>query len=170
MSKENDSGEEAQTSQHPSKGGSYLNVSMATLEPDWFLRELVSFVNDFGIEISVTLQVGGVQVTGMMISGEKYFKLTADEFGGAFSNSVLGDKFKCLINGYADSVSSKPDEQERPAPSYIHLSNAHLYSPGGEIPAKQGKPILWRARISAVDGFYIGTSAKALAPTDSGNP
>jgi hypothetical protein len=140
----------------------FLNVSMQTLEPDWFLRHLADFANRYGVETAITLQVGGVQVTGMTMSAEKYFRETAGIFGGAFANQDLSESFTKLINGFADDV--KPKEGDDNLPTYIHLSNAHLYAPGGEIPKNGGKPILWRARISAVDGFHIGSSAAALAP------
>lgn len=140
----------------------FLNVSMATLEPDWFLRHLVNFANELGVEMSLTLQVGGVQVTGMTMSAEKYFRETAEIFGTAFANQSYRESFTELINGFADNM--KPKEGANNMPTYIHLSNAHFYAPGGAIPRNEGKPTLWRARISAIDGFYIGSSAAALAP------
>jgi hypothetical protein len=140
---------------------------MATLEPDWFLRHLADFANRFGIGISITLQVGGVQVTGMTTSAEKYFRETAQLFDGAFADQDVNENFTKLINGFADSM--KPKEGNDNLPTYIHLSNAHFYAPSGDIPRNDGKPVLWRARISAVDGFYIGSSAAALASKPEGD-
>jgi hypothetical protein len=143
-----------------------LNVSMQTLEPDWFLRHIANFANKFGVETSITLQVGGVQVTGMTISAENYFRQMAETFGGGFAQRDVGESFTKLINGFADDM--KPTEGDDNLPTYIHLSNAHLSAPGGPIPENEGKPILWRARISAVDGFYLGSAAAALAPKPAG--
>jgi hypothetical protein len=148
-----------------SNGSLHMNVSQATLEPDWFLRKLVALANSFEIGTSITLLVGGVQVTGMLISGESYFKLTAEEFGGAFFDTGIGDKVKTILNGFAEAVKPDLNDLQHPDPTYIHLANTHFYNPSGPIPQNDGKPILWRARISSIDGFYIGSSAKALAPS-----
>src|SRR5918993_1449756 len=85
---------------------------------DWFLQFLVDRVNGTTTEIGITLQVGGLLVSGMLVSGDKYKQRP-------------------------ESESTK--ESEGP-PFYIHLKNAKFYSPGASpIPANG---VWWRGRIS----------------------
>ncbi|SFR33244.1 hypothetical protein SAMN04488005_0460 [Yoonia tamlensis] len=123
---------------------------------DWFLEHIIGdFVNK-GLDIGVTLNVGGVVVSGMLINGKKYFEALAENMDiqeGEISK-LLGGHWK----GYA-AVYEKPDDAPEdwvPNPiGYIHLANAKIHAPGqSPIPSNDG--VLWRGKLSSVDGFFIG--------------
>jgi hypothetical protein len=41
---------------------------------DWFLANQVHLANRFGVEQGITLNVGGVLISGTLINGRNYFK------------------------------------------------------------------------------------------------
>jgi hypothetical protein len=131
-------------------------------ETDWFLQKLVSFANEWGLEISITLQVSGMLVSGVLVGGTKYF----DEFAELFSDGLknypdLGQAFHELISSYKKLYEVKPEENpDLPPPHYIHLRNAKFYHPGQQpIPISDG--VVWRGRISEVGGFNLGSLGPA---------
>jgi len=129
-----------------------------TVETDWFLQNLVSFSNDWGIEMGITLQVSGVLVSGTLISGAKYFDEFAEQFSGGFKEeSELRVSFYKLISSYKNIYEVESQEaNNRPAPEYIHLKNTKFFQPGQKaIPTNNG--VLWRGRIREVGGFTLGS-------------
>jgi hypothetical protein len=125
---------------------------------DWFLQTIVAYAN-VGFEIGLTLMVGGLTVSGVLISGKKYFEELGESVRAAKSQSPE------MMNTLAETWSSfsriyeKPegasDDWLLPPASYIHLRSAYVFAPGaGHLPT--GKGTLWRGRVAAVDGFAIG--------------
>ncbi|MFY3136848.1 gas vesicle accessory protein GvpU [Achromobacter xylosoxidans] len=123
---------------------------------DVFLQFLVNLVNNGGQlkSIGVTLQMGGMLVSGSIVSGAEYFDRFAETFSGSLADmdtqarqsvrtslAELGDVFRL------------PQPAE-PLPNYIHLVDALFFSADGTPIA--GQPTLWRGRSSAVDGFILG--------------
>jgi hypothetical protein len=45
--------------------------------PDWLLQHLVALVTDGPLEMGITLQVGGLLVSGKLVSGARYFEAAA---------------------------------------------------------------------------------------------
>jgi hypothetical protein len=127
---------------------------------DWFLQQIVRFANEWTMEIGITLQVGGMLVSGTVISGEKYFETFAKSFAAGFVNDLetgkaMGEfiaQYKALYEKQADG--SKAPNLAHPA-QFIHLRNAqYWHQAGNPIPGKQGT--LWRGRIAEVGGFHLG--------------
>ena len=86
-------------------------------ETDWFLQSVVNFANDWGVETGLTLQVGGLLVSGIVISGTKYF----DEFSGLYATGFkndpdLGTSFSSLIASYKKYIELLPEEKTDLAP------------------------------------------------------
>ncbi|WP_183005939.1 gas vesicle accessory protein GvpU [Achromobacter sp. UMC71] len=123
---------------------------------DVFLQFLVNLVNNGGQlqSIGVTLQMGGMLVSGSIVSGAEYFDRFAESFADSLSDmdatarlsvrhslAELGDVFRL------------PQPAE-PLPNYIHLADALFFTADGTPIA--GQPTLWRGRSSAVDGFILG--------------
>ena len=128
---------------------------------DWFLQMLVEMVNGSEVVFPVTLNVGGVLVSGEMVSGHKYFEGFAKDlkegmFGTTSENAnFVEDQFKKLGSIYIREEQGQDDER-KPPPQYIHLRNARIFHPGGTpIPTNRG--VWWRGRLEAVDGFILGT-------------
>ena len=132
-------------------------LSTAAPQLDYFLQSLVGLAND-GLEIGLTLTVGGFLVSGVLVSGKKYFNDNlagpgfADQMGE--SAETIRDYFRSFGSIY-DEIPNTPEGAPRPLPTFIHLYNARFFHNSGKpIPANQ--PIWWRGRVSEIQGFTIG--------------
>lgn len=123
---------------------------------DWFLQQLIRFVNADDMSFSLTLQVGGLIVSGTVISGNKYFQEFSDQFCTAIVNDEIRDDFRKYFSMNQDIYKGDRENNDNvPLPSFIHVRNARFYHPGGDpLPSNGG--ILWRGRIAEVDGFFLG--------------
>lgn len=131
-------------------------VSAPVPQADAFLQFLVNLVNNGGQlkSIGVTLQMGGMLVSGSIVSGAEYF----DTFASGFADALDGqanDTRQAVRASLAElgDVFRQPQPAE-PLPNYIHLADALFFSADGTPIA--GQPTLWRGRIAAVDGFILG--------------
>jgi hypothetical protein len=123
---------------------------------DWFLQSLVSIVNDNPLEFGITLFVGGVTISGQLVSGKKYFETFAKEFSDAYPGKA--DTQEGIRQAFASHTAiydRREDEEVAPPPQFIHLINCRCFSPGGVLPSNRG--ILWRGKINAVSGFSLGS-------------
>ena len=105
---------------------------------DRVLQILVSVVNKGGQELGITLNVGGLIVSGILISNKKYWE---------DSQPGLRDMLK--------ESGEKVDPQDELY--YIHLKDA-MYFNAGEHPVPVGG-MWWRGKINSVDGFSLARLA-----------
>ncbi|CAB3675353.1 MULTISPECIES: gas vesicle accessory protein GvpU [Achromobacter] len=123
---------------------------------DAFLQFLVNLVNNGSqIEsIGVTLQMGGMLVSGSIVSGAEYF----DSFAASFTGSLntVDDATRATVHASLAELGDvfRVPQPADPLPNYIHLSDALFFTADGTPIA--GQPTLWRGRTSAVDGFILG--------------
>lgn len=126
---------------------------------DWFLQILVSTVNKTSIDIGITLNVGGLIISGQLINIKIYFEGLAQEMALANADEPLKDAFQTMFRkiGSEYKLSSEESENEnQPPPKFIHLKNAKmLLANGQKVPTNQG--VWWRGRLSEVDGFSLGS-------------
>lgn len=123
---------------------------------DAFLQFLVNLVNNGGQleSIGVTLQMGGMLVSGSIVSGAEYFDRFAASFTGSL-DMLDADARDAVHRSLAElgDVFRVPQPAE-PLPNYIHLTDALFFTADGTPIA--GQPTLWRGRTSSVDGFILG--------------
>jgi hypothetical protein len=138
------------------------------MDEDFFLYTLIDWA-ERGIEVPITLSVGGTLVAGYMISEEKYFEESAKVVrwtSDPAAEKALQDLFRSMSNAFdkaatevvdagsdPDAVREKRDEM---AKSCLHLRDTYITSSGQEI-GMQGT--LFRCKRRAVDGFWLGISA-----------
>jgi hypothetical protein len=123
---------------------------------DWYLQNLVALVNDTPIEFGITLFVGGVTISGQLVSGKKYFETFAKEFSDAYPGSAeTQENLRQAFASHAAIYDRKDGDEVAPPPHFIHLINCRCFSPGGVLPSNRG--VLWRGKINAVSGFSLGT-------------
>jgi len=138
-------------------------AASATPDADAFLQFLVNLVNNGSqIEsIGVTLQMGGMLVSGSIVSGAEYFDSFAASFTASLS-TVDETTRKAVHVSLAElgDVFRVPQPAD-PLPNYIHLADALFFAADGTPIA--GQPTLWRGRTSAVDGFILGRMQAAAA-------
>ena len=124
---------------------------------DVFLQSLVNLVNNGGQlkSIGVTLQMGGMLVSGSIVSGAEYFDRFAETFADSLSDmdSQARQSVRTSLAELGD-VFRLPQPAE-PLPNYIHLADALFFTADGTPIA--GQPTLWRGRSNAVDGFILGS-------------
>jgi len=137
-----------------------IETSSAAANPapsaDAFLQFLVNLVNNGSQleSIGVTLQMGGMLVSGSIVSGAEYF----DRFAASFTGS-LDTLDADTRDGVRRSLAELGDvfrvpQPADPLPNYIHLADALFFMADGT--PVSGQPTLWRGRTSSVDGFILG--------------
>ncbi len=128
---------------------------------DYFLQGLVSIVdqNNF-TSIGVILHVGGLIISGKLVSEQSYFKGISIEMVSENLHEHLRDDFREAFQKLAHAAHELDNSEassgpNKSLPEFIHLKDAKMY-PDSKEPIPDNKGILWRGRISAVDGFSIG--------------
>lgn len=128
---------------------------------DWFLVNLVEMA-ERGIEQHIVLDIGGSHLSGLLIGGWRYFdKLAAaarpaEQDGPRTLGHDIANLYETMRDDYSD-----PDEDRDYPPlgdrdiSYIHLSDARWYDNSARSLPTNGT--LWRGKLTAVDGFWIGS-------------
>jgi hypothetical protein len=130
----------------------------ATVDPtkDWFLQILVNLSNTAGLGIGITLQVGGLLVSGTLSGGKEYFEAFSSDLASAFTQDGTGESIKETFARCGEVYeSSEEGKGMQDRPSYIHLRDARFFFPGSK-PIPTDKGIWWRGRISEVSGFVLG--------------
>jgi hypothetical protein len=132
-------------------------------DADWFLQALVDMANGSDTEFPVTLNVGGMLVSGTLVGGHKYFEGFAKDFFSGWSESTR-ESAGTLEKWFAELgeiyTADKKADGGNPLASirFIHLKNARFFQPGvAPIPTNRG--VWWRGRLEAVEGFVLGTLA-----------
>lgn len=127
------------------------------LKQDTFLSSLVMLANS-GMETGITLNVRGTVISGVLISGETYFKKMAAQFA-SLPQTEFVETFTRTLNTNADRFKTSIEEDRKNhtirQPHYLHLKDCTFLSTDSRISAQ--KP-LWRGLLSSVDGFSIGVS------------
>jgi hypothetical protein len=123
---------------------------------DWFLQSLINIVNGKDLEIGITLNVGGFLVSGLLVSGHRYFEAFGQEFSSAFTETDVVQSIKESFSMYGVIYTQERSQDEDvPPPNYIHLRNAKFFNTNGNpLPGNRG--VWWRGRVSEVSGFMLG--------------
>lgn len=128
-----------------------------TVETDWLLQSLVSTANEAGLQIGITLQVSGMLVSGILISGKQYFEGFSNELSAFFiKNPEEANAIKASFSAFDEIYDQRNEEApDRFDPQYIHLKDARYFNTAGNpIPGNRG--LWWRGRICEVGGFTLG--------------
>ncbi|MFT4171086.1 MAG: gas vesicle accessory protein GvpU [Rhodocyclaceae bacterium] len=125
---------------------------------DWYLQALVKIVNGREFGFPITLYVGGLVVSGELISGHKYFEGLGDQltefFGGPSDETAQAVRSFTFPAG----IYTEPQEgEEVPPPQYVHLRGARIFTPAQDPIPTEG--VWWRGRLACVDAFHFGTLA-----------
>jgi hypothetical protein len=126
---------------------------------DWFLQDLVQLTNETELQVGITLSTPAGIISGILISVEQYFRL----FGEAFASSwpvADADRLRAHYAELGKSRLPKTDGETPPPVQYLHLKDAKLSTPSGQMPATEG--LLWRGTIASISGFSLGLLADDL--------
>lgn len=121
---------------------------------DGILELIVKFAehDESPMESAVTLLVGGLLVSGHIISKDKFLKINPLT---AWIKEI-GDKHQQAEEEPEDLAETKDDGKRR----YIHLRDARYFSPG-QSPIPTSGSVSCRIKLSDVAGFHFGYLATA---------
>ena len=142
------------------------------------LSELVGVCDDSEFSMAVTVQAGGFLVSGVLLSMVAYFHGLAELVRGAAAGGAAQETLDAvpgLFDGFGQQQEQRrerrlrllqnpraPTEPEdRVRPAYLHLRDARLIGPGGEIATVP----FWRGRLDHIDAFWLGSLS--LRPVDA---
>jgi hypothetical protein len=143
-------------------------------EADWYLAWLVAAIES-GNEVSVTLYVHGLLVSGIIISQRAFSERLLEGMDLVGRNEADGADgpllHKLLVAPLHENDMRHARQSEATGePSvhrFIHLREARCWTPGAE-PTPPG---LWRGRLAAIDGFELGAlGALRLDPRADASP
>ena len=118
---------------------------------DGFLLMWVIMVNRGYFEPQITLNVGGLVVTGKLISAKKYYEAIGTKLSDAWERaSEEGADAIKYFSSLAEAV-VPPDEKAL----HIHLANARFIFPEGRGIPSDGQGAYWRGKLSSIDGFQF---------------
>jgi hypothetical protein len=127
---------------------------------DWFLQNLVNLVNARDVKLGITLNVGGFLVSGILVSGQKFFSGFGADLGSSFDDPEIRRGVEQAYAHLGDiytpaSAGSGGGAGVTTPPNYLHLMQAQFFQIGG-APIPGNKGVWWRGRISEVGGFFLG--------------
>jgi hypothetical protein len=108
-------------------------------DSDRLLKELTQYVNKTYYEISITIFVQGILISGMLIPDIEYIDIVSGQYIG-----VSEDLVDIFWSSRDDSIND----------DYIHLKNATFHS--DVTPITINSKVYWRGRLSSIDGFVVG--------------
>jgi hypothetical protein len=140
----------------------YLEAQSYRKPKDLSLARLVLMTNEYNMSIPITLQVGGIIITGKMVSIVEYFKLLSKEYNPdpegkstqwGFLNRFFDESAEVAR---VEIEKDKSENKHRVQPNYIHLKEAQIINGINFIP---NGGTLWRGRLEKVDGYFMGMLA-----------
>ena len=120
---------------------------------DWFLQKIVNRANSQDLEFGITVNVSGQTISGILVSGKKYFEMICDIFPEACPDKNQENMNDVFVDDASNDELNIDKENLLPA-QYIHLMNASVHSTNGSVSADSG--VLWRGKINSVSGFNFG--------------
>ncbi|MEL3972165.1 gas vesicle accessory protein GvpU [Rossellomorea oryzaecorticis] len=115
---------------------------------DAILEFFVQAANKHDFTLDITLNVNGAVVTGTLVSAKDYFDALSENFE---DGSDVAQKLSEELAKASESV----EESGSSEANFIHLKNTKVYCGDSKPTPSKGK-ILWRGKLSEVDGFFLG--------------
>ena len=136
-------------------------------QKDWFLQFLVNLANRNQFEIGITLNVGGLLISGTLVGVKRYFEVFGEDFSASFEAGKSPKDIELFFKKIGDECACVSHREKTESPSYIHLKNARFFdAQGNSIQGNRG--VWWRGRISEVQGFVPGTLIIPATSSTSG--
>ena len=128
-------------------------------EADWFLQNQIEFA-ERGLEQYVVLDIGGSHISGRLVGGYSYFEHMAslnrpsgDNAGSPGMVSIYEDFRDNFVAPGLDEDHYEPLGARKIY--FVHLADARWLTAEG--PSLPGNGTYWRGKLSAVDGFWMGS-------------
>lgn len=135
---------------------------------DWLLERWVRLA-ELGVAVGVTLQMGGLLISGTLVGARRYLEhqrsdvladLALHGLPPALARK-LGRAFEADLEEMAASDQAGRNGADAPR-RFIHLKDARIISGAGHrhsfvVP-------YWRGQLRGVDAFFLGTLSEASDP------
>ena len=128
-------------------------IRTATNTPvgDWVLGNLVNMAKKNSMSFDVTLNVGGILVSGSVVGEREYLHGLREQLAAAFPDEDVVETMARILR--VPEVDEKWRSQVDL--THVHLKRAKFFVPSsGLVPRDEG--VSWRGRIDAVQGFVMG--------------
>ena len=131
---------------------------------DELLEFLLRKVEETGIGAGITLCLNGSIITGNLIKSKIYYDKMIEMYD--FDNSQLTaknqdelDKWSGYYSEYVVFINELKKQADPQNLKYIHLEHVTFRNVNSNILTQA---IVWRGKLSSVDGFSIGISTNSL--------
>ncbi len=131
---------------------------------DEILEFLIRKVEETGIGAGMTLCMNGSILTGNLIKSKIYYDKMIEMYD--FDNSQLTaknqeemDKWNDYHAEYVDLINELKKQDNQQNLKYIHLEHVTFRNVNSNILTQA---IVWRGRLSSIDGFSIGISSNPV--------
>lgn len=147
-------------------------------QTDQELAALVSLADSGGLRMPLTITTGGTMVSGVLIGAKAFFDELAELVRSAAGSKDALEPLSDTLRRLAPRVSPAPkgsdedptDEEVleylKDRPRHLHLKGARFLVGSSLVPSGGH---LWRCRLSAVEGWSIGSLTIEAAEDSPGN-
>ncbi|MGD6992576.1 gas vesicle accessory protein GvpU [Sutcliffiella horikoshii] len=115
---------------------------------DSILEFFVQAANSYNFSLDISLNVNGAVISGTLISAKDYFETMSETFE---DGNEIAQKISEQLAATGESFESSKGAEA----NFIHLKNTKVYCGDSKPTPSEGK-ILWRGKLSEVDGFFLG--------------
>ncbi|MCA1065568.1 gas vesicle accessory protein GvpU [Rossellomorea sp. AcN35-11] len=123
-------------------------MSSDTGTKDSILEFFVQASNRHHFSLDITLNVKGAVITGTLVSAKEYFDSLSETFE---DGSEVAQRLSEELTKASESVEENLSSEAH----FIHLKNTKVYCGDSKPTPSKGK-IMWRGKLSDVDGFFLG--------------
>ena len=115
---------------------------------DNILEFLVLAANKHDFNLDITLNVKGAVITGTMISAKEYFR----SLSGTFED---GNDIAQMLSEQLNQAGEVAQNSDDTVVNFLHMKETKVYC-GDSKPTPSKGQILWRGKLSEIDGFFLG--------------
>lgn len=115
---------------------------------DSILEFFVQAANKHDFSLDITLNVKGSVITGTLISAKEYFTTLSETFEG-------GGEIAQMLSEQLGKSGEAAENNDDPEAHFIHMKETRVYC-GDSKPTPSKGEILWRGKLSEIDGFFLG--------------
>jgi hypothetical protein len=122
------------------------------------------------MELGITINIGGVCVSGKLISAKKFYEGLSANFenlkivdpseDSSTNEEEIKKGYKDFFDRIKASVPQNEEELKHFNMRYLYLKDARFYSGFRAMPVESG--VYWIGKLTSVDGFFIGTLDEAI--------
>ncbi|MCM3003562.1 gas vesicle accessory protein GvpU [Priestia koreensis] len=124
---------------------------------DSILEFFVTASNKHDFALDITLNLKGAIVSGTTISAREYFEQLSESFT---SDSDVSEALSEQLSSAGEAANADDVGEAH----FIHLKDARIYCGDSKPTPSKGK-ILWRGKLSEIDGFCLGKISETKKTT-----